>query len=147
MLGKRPPVEIIDSIEFNYIPLYKDRDFLHRKYTVERLSCADIATQIVSSRTVVLKHLRAFGIPVREIGQNVHRRRGIAYGRQIKEGEERANRRELEAIERMHSLRERGFSYWKIADILNSMKVPTKTHKGRWYARTVLGVLENVSSA
>lgn len=36
----------------------------------------------------------------------------------------------------MRELRDKGFSYWKIADVLNAMKVPTKTRKGKWHART-----------
>lgn len=52
------------------------------------------------------------------------------------------HQRELKAIEKMRKLREKGFSYWKIAEVLNAMKVPTKTHKGKWHARTVLSVLQ-----
>jgi hypothetical protein len=41
----------------------------------------------------------------------------------------------------MVELRGKGFSYWKIADILNAMKVPTKTRKGKWHARSVQQIL------
>jgi hypothetical protein len=47
----------------------------------------------------------------------------------------------------MRKLREQGFSYWKIADVFNSMKVPTKTGRGRWHARAIQNVLENAALA
>lgn len=43
----------------------------------------------------------------------------------------------------MRELRDQGFSYWKIADVLNAMKVPTKTRGGKWLARTVQAILLN----
>jgi hypothetical protein len=52
----------------------------------------------------------------------------------------------MENIERMNRLREQGFSYWKIADILNSMGVPTKTRKGPWQARSVQQILERMQT-
>jgi hypothetical protein len=42
----------------------------------------------------------------------------------------------------MKQLREQGFSYWKIADVLNTMKIPTKTRRGQWLARSVQKVLD-----
>jgi hypothetical protein len=42
----------------------------------------------------------------------------------------------------MVELRAKGFSYWKIADILNSIGVPTKTRKGKWQPRFVKTVLD-----
>ena len=37
-------------------------------------------------------------------------------------------------------LREKGFSFWKIADVLITMKVSTKIRKGSWHARTVQAI-------
>lgn len=51
---------------------------------------------------------------------------------------------ELANIGRMKSLRAKGFSYWKIADILNSMGVPNKMCKGVWSAKQVHQILERV---
>ena len=69
---------------------------------------------------------------------------GLAYGRKNDAGVELANKRELEVIEKMKSLRDKGFSYHKIADVLNSMKIPTKTRKGLWRGKTVWQVLLKV---
>ena len=51
------------------------------------------------------------------------------------------HKREQEAILKMRELRDKGFSFWKIAEVLNTMKMPTKTRKGRWHARTVQAIL------
>ena len=106
---------------------YKDKSFLYQKYVEEGLSCDEIATQIFSARTTVLKYLKIFGIPVREVGTNQTRVRGLAYGLKLKQRNIAEHRREQEAILKMRDLRDKGFSYWKIAEILNTMKVPTKT--------------------
>lgn len=120
---------------------FKDKSFLHQKYVVESLSCDEIASQIFSARTTVLKYLKIHGIPVREVGTNQKRVRGLAYGQKVKERTLAEHKREQEAIMKMKDLREKGFSYWKIADVLNAMKVPTKTRKGRWHARSVHAIL------
>ena len=41
----------------------------------------------------------------------------------------------------MNDLRAQGFSYWKIADIFNSMKIPTQMGKGKWHAKTIHQIL------
>lgn len=120
---------------------FKDKSFLHQKYVVEGLTCDEIASQIFSARTTVLKYLKIHGIPVREVGSNQKRVRGLAYGKKIKERALAEHKREQEAILKMRELRDKGFSYWKIAEVLNAMKVPTKTKRGRWHARTVLSIL------
>ena len=42
----------------------------------------------------------------------------------------------------MKKLREQGFSYWKIADVFNSMGVPTKNEDSRWHPTTVMKILK-----
>jgi hypothetical protein len=136
-----PPANILMiSIVCNDQP-YKNKSFLHQKYVVEGLSCEEIASQIFSARTTVLKYLKLYGIPVREVGKNQKRARGLAYGKKVKERVFAEYRREQEVILKMRELRDKGFSYWKIADVLNAMKVPTKTRRGKWHARTVQAIL------
>jgi hypothetical protein len=88
-----------------------------------------------------LKYLKIHGIPVRETGTNQKRVRGLAYGQKIKERSLAEHKREQEAILKMRELRKKGFSFWKIADVLNAMKVPTKTRRGRWHSKTVQAML------
>ena len=57
------------------------------------------------------------------------------------------HKREKANIEKMKELRANGFSYWKIAEVFNSMKIPTKTGKGKWHARTILEVLRRVDNS
>ena len=89
----------------------------------------------------VLRWLRIHGIEVRPTGSNI-RRRNLAYGLQLKKRRETIASKEVENIQKMRDLRNQGYSYWKIADILNSMKVPTKTGKGAWQARTIQRILD-----
>jgi len=52
------------------------------------------------------------------------------------------HKKELELINRMRALRDQGFSYWKIADVFNSMKIPTKARRGKWHARTIQKIMD-----
>lgn len=51
------------------------------------------------------------------------------------------HKREAETIRKMRELRDKGFSYRKIAEVLNTMKVPTKTGRGKWHGKTVYQIL------
>jgi hypothetical protein len=46
-------------------------------------------------------------------------------------------KKEAEAIELIKSYRTSGYSYQKIADILNGQKIQTKARKGIWYSKVV----------
>ncbi len=59
---------------------------------------------------------------------------------------EEAHKRELETINKMENLKAEGFSYHKIADILNTMKVPTKNKGSRWHGTTVMKILKTSTS-
>lgn len=117
--------------------MYKNKSFLHQKYVVEGLSCQEIADNIFSARTTILKYLKEFGIEVRDTGSNQRRKRGLAFGSKVQSRTIVEHKKELETLAKIRELRERGLSYWKIADVLNTMKVPTKTRRGRWHAKTV----------
>lgn len=117
------------------------KEFLHQKYIVEGLSCKEISRSVASSRTTVLKRLKECNIPVRSIGTNLKRKRGVAYGQKIEKMQATAHKRELDVIEKMRALRDQGYSYRKIADILNAMKIPTKTRQGKWHGKSVHQIL------
>ena len=136
-----PPANILMISCLSEDPLYKNKFFLQQKYVEERLSCEEIAAEIFSARTTVLKYLKLHNIPIREVGSNTKRVRGLDHGQKIKERTVTEYRREKEAILKMRELRDKGFSFWKIAYVLNTMKVPTKTHEGRWHARTLQAIL------
>jgi hypothetical protein len=107
------------------------------------MSTVDISKKLGTSPSVVQKCLSKNGIELRKVGTNVKRKRGLAYGQKILVGKQIDYKREKENIIKMIELREKGFSYWKIAEIFNSMKIPTKTSKGKWHARTVHSIILN----
>jgi hypothetical protein len=102
---------------------------------------------VASSRTTVLKRLKECEILIRGIGSNQKRKRGVAYGKKIEKRELSEHKRELEAIEKMNELRDKGYSYRKVAEILNTMKIPTKTRRGKWHGKTVHQILSKSKSA
>lgn len=110
-----------------------------QKYVVEALSSQEIASSIDCARSTVLKWLKTHKIPMRGAGQTIRKKKGfgLAYGRQIRNRRLRPNLREVANIEKMMKLREQGYSYWKVADIFNSMGIPTQTSKGKWHAKSI----------
>jgi AICAR transformylase/IMP cyclohydrolase PurH len=133
-------LSIITGIQ--QVPPFRCESFLRQKYEVERLTITEIAAQIFSSRTAVASHLKAYCIPIRPNDIQNKTRAQLKYGEAWRKRQVITHKREQENIVRMGHLRSQGFSYWKIADILNSMKVPTKTGRGRWHARAIQSVLE-----
>ena len=126
------------------LAVIESKSFLWQKYVVESLSIAEIADIINAAPSSVHKYLTAYAIPVREPGDNIQRKagRGLAFGRKIAHRQEVDHKRELEVIARVQTLRAEKFSYWKIADILNALKIPTKTRRGKWHARSVQQILD-----
>jgi transposase len=130
-----PPPEFSIIKPFCAYPVYRDADFLHQKYTLEKLSCEEIAAQISSSRTTVLKWLKLCGIRPRRSDYK-DKGNSTPFGSTPKE-----NR----VIEKMKALRDKRYSYWKIAEILNAINTRTKTGKGIWHARTVQRILNDLN--
>ena len=91
----------------------------------------------------MVEALKSFGIPLRDADQTPWYRRGqIGYGTRVVHGRLAVNQREVDTIEHMVELRDKGFSYWKIAEILNAMGVPTKSRRAEWQAATVMKILK-----
>jgi len=137
-----PPPRLVMVSQFQHIPIFRSKSFLHKKYVIERLSIKQIAKEIVSSRTAVAKYLKEHGIPLRHDDPEHKYQSRLRYGRIMRSRQLAAHGRELETVKKMKELRSQGFSYWKIADVLNTMKVPTKKQKGRWHARTIQKILK-----
>ena len=130
----------------NIIQLYtpetwKNKEILYQKYVVEGRGMRELAVEFKAARETIANQLRLFEIPIRNAGSNQNRKRGLAYGEKCRERELKAHKKELENIQKMRELRDKGFSYWKIADVFNSMGVPTKTRKGKWHAKTIQQIL------
>ncbi|MGB0453773.1 MAG: recombinase family protein [Bacteriovoracaceae bacterium] len=120
---------------------WRNKELLYQKYVVERRSLNELAVEFKVARQTISKQMKEFGISVRKSGANVERKRGLAYGEKCRDRKLKVHKREMENIQKMKDLRDKGFSYWKIADIFNSMAVPTKTRKGKWHAKTIHQIL------
>ena len=138
-----PPQQFAKLIDFIVFPPFKNKSFLHQKYVVERLSIAEIANDIFSSTSTVHKYLQKFSIPLRP--SDTKNKNRLRYGEAWRGNMVVPHKQEQLTISKMRNLRIKGFSYWKIADILNSMNIPTKTRKGRWHSRSVKKILDDNS--
>ena len=109
----------------------------------------EIAEDFSSSVATIMKYMDEYEIPRSKAGSNRTKPAGLGlgYGQQNRNRQIIPNKRELQNIEKMKQLRDDGFSYWKIADIFNSMGIPTKTKRGRWHARSVQSILDRSTLA
>ena len=136
-----PKISIISSI--SNIPLYKNESFLRQKYLVEKLSISQISGLAFSARSTVLKHLGDFDIPIRSQGEAHRLNCGqLRYGEKKRKGHSVQYLVEAQNIKKMQTLRSQGYSYWKIAEVFNSMKIPTKNRGSRWHPTTVMKILK-----
>ncbi len=80
--------------------------------------------------------------------EKLRSRRGIGGvsldGTRMVNGQVTIHQREVAVIEQIRTLRTQGNSYWKVADILNVMQIPTKSRRAKWQATTVLKILKKV---
>ncbi len=131
---------LFDTIEFYWNKPYKYKNFLHQKYVVEELSAAEIAAQTSSVKSTVLKYLKLHGIPLRKSGHQIRKAR-LAYGEKLRQRKVLAHQKEQDIIAKIKDLRAKGYSYEKIAEVLNTMEVATKTRKGKWHRKTIWEIL------
>ena len=122
---------------------WRNKAHLHQKYVVERCSLNELAVEFGVARQTISKQMKEFGIQTRVPGTVQNRKRGLAYGKKVKDREIVVYKNEQEIIERIKELREQGFSYYKIANVLNVMKVPTKAKRVKWSSKTVWQVINN----
>ena len=139
-----PPLQPSVIIPFRSIPLHKDKSFLLENYVEKGLNIAEVAALCFSSRCAVRNGLKKHEIPIKPQEQLLKSKQQLKFGEMRKKRAIVANQRELAAIEKMKQLRDQGFSYWKIADILNTMNIKTKTGCGRWQARSVTKTLTGI---
>jgi predicted DNA-binding protein YlxM (UPF0122 family) len=132
----------VQSVKFSVPISYASTEFLKELYVEKKLSLEEVAAEFGISRCAVTGELKSRGIPIRNKGENIKRKRGLGYGQKIKKRKVEKHKQELENITKIKELRSSGYSYHKIAEILNTMKVPTKTCKGKWHAKTVSQVIK-----
>lgn len=54
-------------------------------------------------------------------------------------------KKEQEIIKTIHAYKEQGYSYQKIADLLNERQIKTKRAAGKWYPKVVRQILLRAS--
>lgn len=116
----------------------KGKDFLEQEYVQNQRSVRDIAKGLGCSHSTILANLKRFGIPIRDAIPNNYKRGQVAYGKRKLRSREVEHKRELEVLAKIQHLRSQGFSNWKIADVLNTMGIPTKTRRAKWQAPTAV---------
>lgn len=129
-------IQMISRIQ--YLPLVKQESFLRTKYEIEGLSPKEIADLTFSSRSTIVKYLEAFGIALRDEDRFCGT---LPFGKRWKQRQIVLNVREQSAIEKAKELRNQGLSFDKIASIMNTMGVRTKTGRTKWYAKTVRDIV------
>jgi hypothetical protein len=132
---------LIDIIDFAYLKLWKDKDFLHQKYVIESLSIAQVSRQILSSRAAVKDDLIEFGIARRQQGKPGKRPAQVAYGYRMVKGELLQHEGEQTVISVIQKMACKGTSLREICEYLLMMGVPTKRRGVRWHPEMVRRIL------
>jgi hypothetical protein len=106
------------------------------------MSTQEVAEKINVAASTIHKYLRIHNIPLRGPGESPRQKMTLGYGYRLDGRFEVIHKGEQKNIYFMKKLRDRGYSYWRIADIFNERQVPTKTRKGRWHARSIKQILD-----
>ncbi len=96
----------------------------------------------MSSRSTVIKYLRAAQIPIRD---EEHRIGGSTYGERRVNGRFVPNQKELELMEKIGTLKSQGLNKQQIADLLQGLNLPTK-RGGKWSRKTVHTILKKMEA-
>lgn len=135
---------LIDIIDFAYLKLWKEKDFLHQKYVIEGFSIAQISRQILSSRAAVRDGLSEFGIACLQRGRPGKRPAQVAYGHRMVNGELLQHEGEQAVISVIQKMAGKGTSLREICEYLSMMRVPTKRRGIRWHPEMVRRILKRL---
>jgi len=106
----------------------------------ERYSISEIATLIGCSRAAVRNGLIQFGIKISCVLKK--NKSQLRFGEKYVKGQVIEHKGETAIILKIRNLRDQGTSCWKIAELLNSWNIPTKSKYGKWHARTIQQILQ-----
>lgn len=127
--------QVIDTIQLSPPKPTLSESFLKEKYLKEGLSSKEIARLTFSSRATVTNYLNRYGIPLKKVTRRNNG--GTVYGFRKYGGKSIVLKKEQDVMELIKLYRAQGYSYQKIADLLNDQKIGTKTKKGFWYSKVV----------
>ena len=132
---------IPDSTTFSTISTLTNEFVLREKFLSQGLSAAHIATELGVSKTTVKARLRAFGI--RKNTPNGKSRYNLALGEKMVKGRVRPHKAELQVLKTILTMHtKKGLSPTSIADILNTMKIPTKRQGKKWSNSVIIDILK-----
>ncbi|MGZ6411293.1 MAG: recombinase family protein [Bdellovibrio sp.] len=97
-----------------------------------------IACLTFSSRSTVVKYLKEFKIELRVEDLTAGT---LPFGSRRYRQKKVPNEQEQSVIKRAKELRGQGLSYKKIANIMNTVGIRTKTGRTKWYAKTVRDII------
>ncbi len=137
-----PPDQIQVITHIKNVSLLKIKSFLQQKYLTEQLTINQIAGITLSSRSTVIKYLRAAQIPIRD---EEHRIGRSTYGERRDNGRFMPNQKKLELMEKIRTLNSKGLNKQQIADLLQGLNLPTK-RGGKWSRKTVHTILKKMEA-
>jgi len=123
-------------------PLYKDKGVLKEKYVDERLSLAQISSQILSSKAAVRDGLKRAGIKIRTPHKNHGRPSQPKYGERKSQGKIIRHLGESRIIRAVLEMRESELSLRQIAKFLDTVGVPTKCRGKKWHPQMVKRIID-----
>lgn len=113
-------------------PLYKNKDFLNEKYTVEGLSARQIAVLIGCRHSTVNRALDRLCI------DKIEKESGwVSYGTKMQNGRRVVHVREQLVINSILRKRDSGWTYQKISDWLSGRGIKTPSGQTSWFHSTV----------
>lgn len=130
------------TIEFIHTKQWKSKTLLIEKYVEKRLSIAQIAEEIASSKSTIRSALKRFKIPIREKGNPGFRPAQVPFGYRRERGLLAPYLEEQKIIEAIMKMADGGVSYRKICEFLSTMKVPTKMRGRKWHPEMIRRILK-----
>ena len=143
--AKKP--HLVDIIDFIHTPLWKDKSFLEQKYVKEGRSIAQIAAEILSSKSTVRDALVKFGFKLREQGKPGLRPAQVPYGYRMADGLIVQHLGEQRVIVSVKKMIDGGLSYRKVCEFLTSIGVPTKNKGKSWQPEMIRRLLKRGTSS
>ncbi|MFY7992589.1 MAG: hypothetical protein ACOVP4_04780 [Bacteriovoracaceae bacterium] len=127
--------QLTDTITLPIKEVILTESFLREKYLNEGLSSAEIAAISFSSRETVTRKLKELQIPLKKVTRRETGSQAFGYrkygGRSVEVKSDQA------VIKLINLYRQQGYSYQRVADLLNDQNVKTKLRQGFWYSKVV----------
>jgi hypothetical protein len=125
--------------DFPVTPLYLNQEYLRKKYVDENLSADEVASEIGCAVSTVLKHLKKYGIPTRDSGENIRPKRHLPFGKKIVGRSVEDHKRSPKADQRAS---ESGPQLLENSQDPKHAEGTDETGRGRWHARSVMSILD-----